>query len=652
MKNRLTLRRLVVRASAGLALACLAPVSALAAGPAAPVQRSASTNASRLEYRLSVGDTAVYRIRYSGRLSVDMGRLAGALTPRGTGTVATSAESRLESSTQELSAKLHWKVVGVDRDGWVISARLQDAHLGSAGAEDERSHLAELPFVFKLARNGTMHDFAFRRGYPVALQLAVRGLVEPLQVVVDTAGADTWKTRESNSELSFDASYQRQAVDAATGTVRLTREKGAVALSPNQRATLETVGPVTTDLGPSSTTIAFSSSGQGVVRIEAKEAVTTKTGKALLSSHAGTYTAERVSEAVASLPDSAAAAATDLADASFRRARLYEVEQRFAALVEGRDTASILTEFQKGLKPTAAYGMTVLQNYVRRYPERTLELARALDTQLGDEAEHQVGYGIAAIAAAGHTEAQKALVEIVTGSGWTPLARKKALYAMIHLEAPEPFLTARIWALQSGPVPEGIPEDLYVSVVTNVYGSLGNTETADRSMTVEVVKNLGASLKQARDERGRVYALDGLSNVGDLALVAPHAAPYFTSSSALVRESAFSTFRRMAGDDAFGQFASRFERERSREVLQAAARTALEMPDTAARSRWARNLVAKPAGLDRDVLRSVTRLLGAGMKAHPENQETLKKMLTSVQDRSIRREIYAFVGPTRAGSSR
>lgn len=626
--------------------------AALSLAPAAHAQGASSTPTSRgttatVAYRLKTGETSAYKLKYTGQIDVDYGLLAASMSKMNGASTTGPATSRHERASHDFSATLHWRVIGETAQGWTLSARLQDVDLRVDGQSDARKEMLELPFVIRLDRSGAMTGFTFRSHYPEALAQAIRGLVEPLQVVIGEESSGAWVSHEETNELAFDARYERTAIDTAAGVVRLSKSKTRTAPNASQRGTLSLIGQADTRVKQSDTTIDFSLTGRGVERLETTERIVTMAGRHEISDHSGTFTAVRVSANAARLPITLADAKADLSDASFARARMYDVAPEIAPAVEGREVTAFMGDYDVALKQNTAVGHRLLKNYLRRYPERSLDVARALDGYVGATADTVVGFGFAAFASAGHVEAQRALVQVATETKWKPLAREKALIAMMELEVPETSVLTAVWNLRTNPTGTGPDAAMFQSIATNVYGALGDARKGNAGVTAEVVRTLARHLQVTSDTRQQEFALDALSNVGDFASVTPVAAPYFASTNEAVRTRAFSTFRLMQGETAFQKFADRFAAEKSPAVRFQAARTAADMTDSVARNEWARREVATTRDVEtRSVL---VQILGRGIATHAENDAALRNLLKNETERRVRKEIYAFISTTGKG---
>lgn len=622
-------------------------------GPATqPVPVATGTPA--LALRLAPGDSRIYQIRSAGVLDVDYGLLAANVSdglgqkPRTPG-----AASRRVTADYDLTATLHWRVVGRDGGGWVLAARLQAVDARIDGAADPRRALLEAPFVVRVSPEGAMRSFAFMRQYPDDLARTIRGLVEPLQVVFATqADAAAWDATEQSAGVVVDARYVVGAPDPATGTVRVTKTKSRIYGAPSELGGA-LPGGISTRVVRAEAAIALDPAHGTVAHIDASEETTTTstaTGTAFLAAHVGTYRAARVERPLAPLATTVTGATEALADEAFARARLYDVDPRIAPRVEGMTLPAMLALFEAELARNQASAHLLLKSYLRRYPSQVVAMARAFDGRATESDDPAVVVGFAAIAAAGHHEAQVALVDVLAGGGgtprWTPRSKERALISMMDLAMPEPFVLTAVWSYRSAIQPTDAAASALQSIATNVYGALGDAQRHNDAITVEVVRVLTALLR-AGDARQRVLALDALANVGDFARVSPLALASFGAAEQRVRVAAFGTFRRMPGDLAFSQFALRFAAETDPSVLAEAAIVARDMPDSNARNAWARALVTTATA--RALLVPLVQIVGRELARHPENEATLRDLLETQHDRPVRRAIYAFVGPSVEG---
>lgn len=638
----------------GLAASVAIPAPARAAGPlggafVAPADAAAEVQ-PQFGLHLAVGDTRVYRISSKGSVDVDYGVIAAALTAGlSSASAVSTAASRMVTAQYDLGASLHWRVVAQDAKGYTLAARLQGAVAKIDDTVDPRRALLEAPFVMRLSPDGALQSLTFARGLPLDLQATIRGLVEPLQVVYPAAPSASWESYESGAGGAYDAAYRLGGAALPNGKLSLTKTKTRIYAAPLADLHQLPAGG-STGIGKADATLALDPAHGTIEHIDAIEDTWTEAGDTFISAHTGRYTAERINAPVATLAGTAAEAAQALENDSIARGRLYAVDARIAPRVQGLKLAGMLAAFDAELTKNQASAHLLLKSFLRLSPSESLPLARALDARQTATDDPAVVIGFAALAAAGHHEAQQALVEVLNGASWSARSKERALISMMDLELPEPAVLSAVWSYRNAVGAKDAGASVMQSIATNVYGALGDVAHGDATTTDTVVSVLASHLRSARDARQRVLALDALTNVGDFARVAPLAAPYFASAEPSVRVAAFVTFRRMSGEAAFEQFASRFAAEGDLKVQQEAARVAREMPESAARNAWAQGMAIQAS--DREVLMAVVQILGRSLSTYPENEATLRGLLETNHDRQVRRDVYAFVAPVQDGGVR
>ncbi|MBT9556532.1 MAG: hypothetical protein IV100_10910 [Myxococcales bacterium] len=595
--------------------------------------------------QLRIGDTRVYRIQSNGSVDVDYGVIAATLSNGLGGTPAGTADaSRRVAAQYEIQGDLHYRVVGKDNGGFLLAARLQNALVHVDGVVDPRRDLLEQPFLIRVAPSGALRSFEFVRGFPADLGRVIRGVVEPLQLVFPKAASGSWVAQENAVGGAYDARYS--GAMGGANPAQLQKTKTRIYGVPMADAKGLPAGAATR-IGKANATITLDPTAGTVETITASEDTTTDANGAFISSHVGDYSAERVKMAIAALPTTAQDAARALEGDDVARARLYEVNPRIAPRVAGLTVEGMLAVFDAELAKNQASAHLLLKSWLRLNPTKSLAMARELEARPGGGESAAAVVGFAALSAAGHPEAQAALIEILGGAKTTATMQERALMAILDVAMPEPALLKAVWSFRSTIVADDAAASVMQSLATNVYGALGDAQRGNASVTQEVLHRLSSLLASATDSRQAVLALDALTNVGDYALVAPIVRSSLSSKDAAVRTAAFVTFRRMTGEAAFTEFGQRFAAEVDPAVRREAARVALEMPESAARTAWAKAQLTGAA--ETDVLVTAVRILGRELGAQPENALALRALLDVSRDRQVRREVYAFVAPRSEG---
>jgi len=633
----MTLSRAHVRLSAALlfAASALVPWASAHALVMGPPGGSAAVPQT---LQLDTGDTLAWVVTSQGHTDVDLGVLAQSLTD-GLGVVNSSstAPTHRTRSYYDIEATVHWRVVARTDRGLTLAAQLTDVDARYDDQIDARSDLLGAPFLVHLRPSGALRTFTFARGYPEALARIIRGVVAPLAVALPSGADGPWAVADEGPDGLFEARYAVTRVDRGAASATLHRTKVPALL------------PYSTQIhrGRADAAIVVDLATGALESLELSEEMVTSSDNAFLGHHSGHLSATRVAvDPPATLPATAAEAQAAITHESIARAQLYHVDRHIAPRLEGLTVATIVPAFAAEVATNHAAGHVLLVNYLRRDPASSPAVAAALAARPTDDADPVVVIGFAALAAAGHVEAQQTLVDALTAPSSTPRTRERALISIMDLAMPEPFVLDAVWATRTQLAARGPAAAFALSLATNVYGALGDVKRDNPAITETVLANLGATLAAARDRYAQVVALDALANVGDLERVAPLAAPYFASPDPSVRTAAFTTFRRMPGDAAFARFAERFAAEPDPAVRREATVVARDMADTQARNAWARALAQQTA--ERDVLIAAVRVLGDGIGTHAGNEDALRGLLASTRDREVRRAIYAFISPTAA----
>lgn len=627
----------------------LAPVSAFAASTSVSVSPPSRTApVASVSFRPAIGQERSYLLTSKGTASIDMQAIAATLSPGGKNT-----QTQKLSHTFDVSARLGMRVLGREGGSWLVAMRLDAPAFKVDGTLDARVSALTTPFLGRFSERGELTALEFPVQYPQEAAMAIRGLVEPLQVVFSPSSGETWTTDERGMSGTSTVDYALDGIDANAGVARIKRtvkkaNRDLFGSGPQDRARFRT------EVEASSGSIAWALDGSGPVSmtISEKTRSLSQTRKPVAASDT-VFSATRTNERVSGLPTSIAELRDALADVQYARASFYKVPAQFEEEIRGIDFVKAKTLYAQNIGTQTPDAVQMARFWLRLNPTRTLDFARFLDeasrAEQSDARDNLVGYGFAAMAAAGHTEAQKTLVQILGEEAtWSALSRRKALDALLSLEMPERFVPAAVWTFrqklpQSGPNVslEGL------SIATNIYGQMGNVELGVKENTDEVIRNLSTIL-QSGDNFEKRRALVAFGNIGDPALVLPITERYLTHPDELVRQRAFDGFKGTHDEATFRKFAAAFARERTMDVKRDATELALMMADMPARNEWAASLVRSSD--DQVIQMRGVLILGRGIKAYPENEQTLQALLDDVRDREVRRTIYTFVAPKPRGA--
>jgi hypothetical protein len=593
-----------------------------------------------------VGMERSFVLTSKGNAGIDFQSIAARLSPNG----SAPQQSHMERHAFNVSARLGMRVVQSNADEVVVAMRLDDLKYVVDGMADERVSVLKAPFLVRYTTHGELKGFEFPNKFPEEGATAIRGLVEPLQVVLGSGAVSSWQVGEKNSSGSSTVRYQVTGVDAAKNTATLSR----VVTAARRAFAGDTSAQLSTRVAASSGEVEWALDGSGMKRMTVSEKMTSSSGRNVVTETESLFTAAPASTAVDGLPTSMRDAQTALRDPSHARASFYRVHPSLEAQVKGVDWNTALTAYMRKVDQVPSEAILLIKTYMRKHPESVKDFARALDDVAktwdghDEKVANRVGYGFAAMGDAGHTEAQKMLAEVINDGSYQELTRRKALDGMISVEMPERFLPAAVWTYRTNLLSWNNPEVVErLSIATNIYGHLGAVEAGVPENTAEVVANLGR-LTRSSDRWEQLRSVVALGNVASPELTLPFAEPLLQSRDEVVRGTAYSVFNRAHGEENFKKFESYFARERSGRAIRDATAVAFTMDETAARNTWAAQEALKDSEL---VVRTrMVTMLGRGIKRFPENKATLKSLLRVVKERDVRRTIFNYVAPTARGA--
>jgi hypothetical protein len=640
MRHSLKTTRLVC-VLAGLHLASTGFAAPTAGTAPLPRATSSADRSARAVFPSQSAERGVtYRLESSGTVDFNLTALAQRLTP---GSAEAPVAGGMMTQRYAVSAELHLRKVGETATETIFTAALSRCDFRIDGNLDPRNALLETPFLVRVERSGQIAGFEFARHYPEVFASMIRGLVEPMQAVIPVSPGATWAVEERSTTSRYLARYEARPVAPGAGAV-IRRVKTGIGVRSDTGSM-----PVRVLARQAETVFEFLPTSDGVGTVTATDDIETFSGNTLVSRQKGTMRAQRVDTAVPEgLPTSLAQARVRLDDARVAKAHFYGVERELADQVEALTFEGAMKVFDGATRENGVVGLRLLRNYARARPQDSLRIARALATFPDTEKDGTVcGFGYAALAQAGHVEAQAALVAILADAAVPSHVKEKAVTATMDLERPELSTLRAVWDYKQRLPNAALVEE---SIATNAYGAMGEVSRGNPAITAEVLRTLTQQLRVASSERKVVYALDALSNLGDFTLVEPVAAPLFTHPSERVRVSAFATFRRMTGPAAFQRFSTRYADERNATVRREALRVAFFMEDTDARDAWAKAQLAQTT--DPELRLTLTRIVGETIGTRPANADALRSLLGTETDRTVRKTIYSFIPPTAEGGAR
>lgn len=613
---------------------------------AAPVlAQQASATLMTPKFSPATGKAFVYSLSSTGEVGLDYGEWARAFAQ--SGSPVPDSKLGLTEHLYRVDAELHLRHLGIENGLWRVAGRLQNVVYTVNGQREFFSKLFEAPFILSYRENGELASMQLSASLPHEISGVIRSLVEPLQIVLPTNHAASWQGRQTDSQSRSVVSYNVTKADAATQMLHI--ERRLVEQQRNDGTFFNTSGN-----GPiADETAVLGSGGEILWSLRDNVLVGMTIEDRTASRHNGSLFAEQNSRFVAKLtptqsvtvlPKTLEEGRTFIHNHDTLRLAQYWVPVTIKQKVSQLTLSVVLERIEKnetvdGLKPGAAM-MFFLRLHPEAARELTLHYGRA---SFSNENIERVGRAYASLAAAGHFEAQQALSEVIADPSFAPMARDRALRSLLSVQMPYSFLLPVVWKYREDMPRKGRNWKVNLSVITNVYGAMGGIEGLDPETSAEVTRVLGQRLQRASTRDEKLMCLTALGNVGDLAKVLPLTAAYFSDEDPDLRRRAFHTYQKAVGDEAFSDFAVRYEAEKDIDVKRTASSIADLMPPSQARNQWAaKQVFATGDTLIRDRL---VQILGNGLRRFPENENTLSELLNVETDREIRRTIYRYVGP-------
>jgi hypothetical protein len=599
---------------------------------------------SRVKFQPSIGLERAWDVTSTGVATIDLQRLAAQVSPSGSSAPRAAA---MQSHQFAVSARVGARFVGRVDGRWIVAMKLENTSYVVDGQRDPRSSALEVPFVVRMTDQGAFESFEFPMHFPTEGQVAIRALVESLQIVVGGATDDgQWTVGEKSSSGTSTVRYEVTGSDVAGVRMRRTVTAAQRALMgatlPEQR------GQFRTTVDASQGEVVWAADGSGLESMTVTEKTTSLSGGARLASSELTFTARRASAQVSGLPRTLEAARASLHDVKLARASFYKVPASLLEHVQGIDWPTARAYYFDKVKSARSETVLLMKMWLRLNPQHADDFVNALDEasrgERTDALEDVVGYGFAALGAAGHTEAQKAIVKALGNDAFTELTRQKALDGLVSVEMPELFVPAAVWQYRESFRGREQEKFEQLSIATNIYGQMGNATLGVKENTDAVLRTLG-QLLQSRDTYEQRRALVALGNVADVERTLPMVERFFTHDQEMLRARAYDVFMRTTNPAHFGEFRRRFEREQTTFVRREVFVVAMSMADSPERTAWA--LEQARTSSDTVIQQRAAAMIGHAIEARAENADALREMLGFVRDREVRRLIYSFIPPTR-----
>ena len=633
--------------------------------------------APALKHAFTTGVERVYSIQSKANVEVNLG-LLGAAMARTTGSQASTNNMKEHESVEQIfDGELHTRIVGT-RGGnqWVV-ARFVEPALTANGQQDSKAAALNAPFLYEIDAQGRFVQFHFREDYPKNFAGIIKNAVSQLQVALPRDPSQTWTAIETFGQERYVAQY---AIEGDGDELVLSKAKKAAVGSSFAKAPMQFRAQTKTTVVHSSSEILFSKA-QGPIKWQLDERIRTEAGTARLSEHSQVFRAEtRPQIALADLPSDIEGAWALMGTRRGPLAQFYKVDRDMLVKLDGLDTPKMMKRYYRWSKKSTAAASRMLLNYVRMHPERSEELARHLDGDVGQVKTSTIGFGFDALARAGHPESQAALIKVIAEAGWKGPTKVAAFRSVNAVPKPNSALAETVWNERERRVRLGAP-DLLVSVATNLFGGLGYTGKQQPKMTRHVLSILRQTLSTTTEAKQMAHLVTAIGNVGDFDAVMelvvpiieqgssgsdrpsgtggsalggtgsgvqlPAAPPAGVTESPRLRVLAYRAFRRLESKAAFEKLVALAEREPNPDVKRQALKVTLKMPQSDWRNAWAAESVARQQ--DPVIQQALVQILGTGLRKYPTNRTVLQGLLDSVETRRARRAILAYV-PLKGGN--
>jgi len=246
---------------------------------------------------------------------------------------------------------------------------------------------------------------------------------------------------------------------------------------------------------------------------------------------------------------------------------------------------------------------------------------------------------------AGTPQAQKALVEVISGSAATPTDRRRAIVALAGVAQPTTASIEALWSLsRSGTSERG--RDPTAGTATLALGSVGQRLIASQDPRYASLRaDLLSGALGGADSQQRASFVYALGNTGDASLSSA-IAPLLSDSAPAVRSAAAQSLGTLGTDAAADALVAQLRQERVATVRGAIAEALVS---------WTSPTASAMATIRRDIggereeraRLAMAQVLGRNLLAYPENRATLEALMRTEQNEQIRRQVASLLAASR-----
>ena len=211
---------------------------------------------------------------------------------------------------------------------------------------------------------------------------------------------------------------------------------------------------------------------------------------------------------------------------------------------------------------------------------------------------------------------------------------------MHNFEYPEASTIDTLWQFTNGL--DTTTDREYRTMGLFALGTLGNNDKYNEAVKPEISKLLTTNLTGSDDPREQSVTLGAIGNYGGVEML-DTVEPYFTHKNERVRASAYDALRHMESPDAVEMLTTNYEAETSPNVKVSAVKNLSKMTPTFEGVTWDDKAILKTDALKEQM--PLVDMLGKTLEDYPDNESTLRTLLTKDIDNKVKKDIYRYIVP-------
>ncbi len=612
---------------------------------ASPAVAPPTAQAVPLRFNPSHGQALTYRFesRSAGELDLDLlsARIMG-------GSSGKPAATRKEPVTLHSNGDIQLKFYQADNRVWNVAGRIDNLVLKINDLEPAYARAVVKPFAFRMTAVGILSNFQFVEALPTDAEKFVRGLLAAMQTICPQNPKSEWRTREIDSLGVYRARYRITRTEPTGKAVHLTKEKMQyLSLSAGGAGGLREMKTRVADARQAITLYR----GTGWLHaVDSREHLISSVGGQVWSDSKSHLTVQRVDTGNPRFPATFADFLAKIEESSYLREKYYLTDTQLNRLGDGLNIDAALLKYIDLLNADIPNARSVAEkffvNYLRLYPRAVFDLVTILDGDpLRTRFDHETQLTLwRLITAAGHNEAQQAVIAAATDEKFSDLTHIRALAYIHDFEYPDPLLLDQLQGLYNQIEPDATDEIDAQRRVMSLYaiGGLGSAEKLNEDLKPEVGQLLTSALATASGPEETIAILAALGNYGGSETV-DDITPYLEAFRPEVRAGAYDALRNMETPEAVVLLTQNFQTETNTAVRVQALRTLTSMPVSEEGVTWARSEVL--AASHQKEQEALVKLLGETLPDYPENEAALRSLLKENPSNRIKRAIYQYVAP-------